>query len=396
MRSEWRKYRLGDLCSKIGSGATPRGGGESYKEFGISLIRSQNVLDFQFSYNGLAFIDENQAYELRNVTVQEGDILLNITGDSVARVCKVPVKVLPARVNQHVAIIRGKLAKLNSVFLLYYLQNIKEYLLSISEIGATRRAITKGMIECLEISIPNVKEQTSIASILSSLDDKIDLLHRQNATLEKMAETLFRQWFVEETKEEWEVGVVNDFAIHAKESIQPQKNKETLFYHYSIPAFDNNKNPIKEFGKEIQSGKYRVPVNCILFSKLNPHKDKRVWILEDEVLDNSICSTEFQIVKPKEDWMLYFLYGWLTYFENYNEIASGVGGTSGSHQRIDPSTIFSFQCLKVSKNDLYQYNSKVQPLFKKISRNRTQIDTLISLRDTLLPKLMSGELIVVV
>lgn len=258
--------------------------------------------------------------------------------------------------------------------------------------GSSHPLVTQSLLNSLEFSIcTDLKTQTAIASVLSSLDDKIDLLHRQNTTLEKMAETLFRQWLVEKTKEEWEVGVVNDFAIHVKKSIQPQKNKETLFYHYSIPAFDSNKNPIKEFGKEIQSGKYRVPVNCILFSKLNPHKDKRVWILEDEVLDNSICSTEFQIVKPKEDWMLYFLYGWLTHFENYNEIASGVGGTSGSHQRIDPSTIFSFQCLKVSKNDLYQYNSKVQPLFKKISKNRTQIDTLTSLRDTLLPKLMSGE-----
>ena len=208
--SEWKEYKLVDLCTKIGSGATPRGGGESYKETGISLIRSQNVLDFQFSNSGLAFIDDEQAHELKNVIVKENDVLLNITGDSVARVCKVPKKVLPARVNQHVAIVRSDSKKLNSDFLLYYLQNIKEHLLSISEIGATRRAITKGMIENIEINIPDISEQNSIASILSSLDDKIDLLHRQNATLEKMAETLFRQWFVEEAKEDWEEKTLED------------------------------------------------------------------------------------------------------------------------------------------------------------------------------------------
>lgn len=89
---EWKIYKLKELTTKIGSGATPTGGGNTYKLKGISLIRSQNVLDFKFSYDGLAFIDDEQADGLRNVTVNENDVLLNITGDSVARVCKVPKK----------------------------------------------------------------------------------------------------------------------------------------------------------------------------------------------------------------------------------------------------------------------------------------------------------------
>ncbi|HEY8690728.1 MAG TPA: restriction endonuclease subunit S, partial [Chitinophagaceae bacterium] len=204
--SEWKGYKLRDLTTKIGSGATPTGGGGAYKLEGVSLIRSQNVLDFKFSYNGLAFIDDEQAYDLRSVIVNKDDVLLNITGDSVARVCKVPNEVLPARVNQHVAIIRADEKKTNSDFLLYYLQSIKEYLLVISEIGGTRNALTKGMIENLDLIIPSLPDQIQITSILSSLDDKIDLLHRQNKTLEQLAETLFRQWFVEEAEESWGVG----------------------------------------------------------------------------------------------------------------------------------------------------------------------------------------------
>lgn len=202
--SEWKDYKLKDLTTKIGSGATPTGGGNAYKMEGLSLIRSQNVLDLKFSNNGLALIDDEQADGLRNVTVYEDDILLNITGDSVARVCKVPKDVLPARVNQHVSIIRSDVNKIDSNFLLYYLQSIKEFLLSISEIGGTRRALTKAMLENLIISMPELSEQCAIASILSSLDDKIDLLHRQNKTLEQLAETLFRQWFVEEADSNWE------------------------------------------------------------------------------------------------------------------------------------------------------------------------------------------------
>ena len=106
MNNTYPSIRLGDFALKIGSGATPRGGQGVYVDVGISLIRSQNVYNNYFSYDGLAFIDDRQAEQLRNVEVEPEDILLNITGDSVARVCQVPIEVLPARVNQHVAIIR--------------------------------------------------------------------------------------------------------------------------------------------------------------------------------------------------------------------------------------------------------------------------------------------------
>lgn len=94
--AEWRVARLGDLASKIGSGATPTGGKESYHQSGISLIRSLNVYDFAFEREGLAHIDDEQAGQLSNVTVEPEDILLNITGASVARCCMVPQDVLPA------------------------------------------------------------------------------------------------------------------------------------------------------------------------------------------------------------------------------------------------------------------------------------------------------------
>lgn len=102
------KYKLADICTKIGSGATPRGGKETYCDKGVSLVRSQNVLDFIFLHDGLAFINDEQAAKLNNVEVFDGDVLLNITGDSVARACMMNSAFLPARVNQHVAIIRGK------------------------------------------------------------------------------------------------------------------------------------------------------------------------------------------------------------------------------------------------------------------------------------------------
>lgn len=149
----WKKNKLGKVCSKIGSGATPRGGDASYICQGISLIRSQNILDFTFSRDGLAFIEDIQAKELSNVEIKERDVLINITGDSVARVCQVPKEILPARVNQHVAILRTDQKQLVPEFLKYYLlaNPIKELLLTYASTGATRKALTKGMLEEFEI-----------------------------------------------------------------------------------------------------------------------------------------------------------------------------------------------------------------------------------------------------
>ena len=180
---EWETRKLRDLCKKMGSGATPRGGKESYLDEGpYALIRSQNVLDFFFSHDGLALIDERQADELGNVELQTRDVLLNITGDSVARVCQVPDGLLPARVNQHVSIVRADSSKLVPEYLKYFLLNpsFKSYMLGLASVGGTRNALTKGMIEDFEIDLPPVATQRRIADILSALDEKIELNRQTN------------------------------------------------------------------------------------------------------------------------------------------------------------------------------------------------------------------------
>lgn len=172
-----------DICTKIGSGATPKGGKEAYCEDGISLIRSQNVLDFAFSAGGLAYINELQAEKLKNVIVEEDDVLLNITGDSVARACRVDKKYLPARVNQHVCIIRADSSKAIPSYLLYYLQLNKEYLLQLASGGATRNALTKDMINNLELELPTIEEQQKVVAVLDDIQKKIDFNNAINENL---------------------------------------------------------------------------------------------------------------------------------------------------------------------------------------------------------------------
>lgn len=169
----WVKNPLKSITKKIGSGATPRGGQESYKSDGVSLIRSLNVHDFAFKYAKLAFLDELQAADLSNVEVHQRDVLLNITGASVARCCVVPEDILPARVNQHVSIIRP-LEKILMPEFLHYLIISRPYksklLQTGEEGGSTRQAITKAQIQDFTVSYPaSIEEQQTLVTRLNSM-----------------------------------------------------------------------------------------------------------------------------------------------------------------------------------------------------------------------------------
>ena len=177
MKPGWVTSRLGDVATKIGSGATPLGGEEAYKQSGIYLIRSLNVHDWGFKEAKLACIDDVQAARLSNVIVQANDVLLNITGASVARCCLAPPEFLPARVNQHVSIIRTAKDKLLSGFLHYLLISsaYKIRLLNTGEEGgSTRQAITKAQIQEFSIGYPeSLSEQQRIVGILDEAFDDI-------------------------------------------------------------------------------------------------------------------------------------------------------------------------------------------------------------------------------
>ena len=200
--ADWKNGVLRDLTSKSGSGATPLGGEAAYKQDGISLVRSLNVYDRGFRYERLAFIDEGQARRLANVQLQVDDVLLNITGASVARCCVIPVDVLPARVNQHVSIVRPLPNVLESEFLHWLLiaPPNKERLLGIGTgAGATRQAITKAEIEAFEIRYPSYEQQkqiaTEIADFAEATDQFGDICSRKLIALDEMKKSMLHQAF---------------------------------------------------------------------------------------------------------------------------------------------------------------------------------------------------------
>ncbi|QDP84598.1 restriction endonuclease subunit S [Chryseobacterium sp. SNU WT5] len=194
----WKLENLKKITSKIGSGSTPSGGKDAYHEEGISLIRSLNIHDNFFKMKDLAFIDERQANKLKNVSLEKNDVLINITGASVARSTIVPDELLPARVNQHVSILRPKSSILNSVFLLHLLisPNSKAKLLGVSsQGGATREAITKDQLENFEIILPSIALQKQFAEKIALIEQQKELAKQELKESEDLFNCLLQKAF---------------------------------------------------------------------------------------------------------------------------------------------------------------------------------------------------------
>ena len=419
--------KLSDCCIKIGSGATPRGGKESYLENGpFSLIRSQNVHNNFFLRTGLAFISEEQASQLQNVEVKTNDVLLNITGDSVARVCRVPDDVLPARVNQHVAIIRPKPTKLFHKYLHYFLVNpqMQSYMLSLASAGATRNALTKSMIEDFELPKITLSEQKAIALVLGLLDDKIENNQRINETLEEIVLAIFKSWFI-------------DFdPVHAKAAGNTPAHMDAETATLFPSSFGDDGLPSGWTNKTL--GDFIDIQNGYAF-KSKDWTDEGVPVVKigsvkPSIVDLSNCSFVLEeVAKQKPNFQLRtgdILIGLTGYVGEVGRVPAAdklpmlnqrVGRAVFKKGSFEPFVYAAMRMpefksfaesqshgsaqANVSTNQLQKYqvaaagihliqkfNTLLECYFEKILTNSAEIQTLAELRDTLLPKLMTGEI----
>lgn len=377
--------KLKDICTKIGSGATPRGGKDAYIDDGISLIRSQNILDFSFSHDGLTYINEDQARKLNGVTVELDDTLLNITGDSVARVCIVDNDIPPARVNQHVCILRGDKDKVLNSFILYFLQVKKRELLQMASGGATRNALTKGMIEELEIDLPSIKEQKKIVSILDSIQGKIKINDKINRNLSEQARALYKSWFIDfdinngVMPEDWHEGTVSEIIELHDSKRKPLSGNERakldkIYPYYGATSvmdyvdgylFDGIYMLLGEDGSVIDAEGY--PILQYVFGKF--------W-----------CNNHAHIITGKNGFSVEALY-LLFSLTHVNDIVTGAVQPKISQQNLN-----KVEAVIPSHKILKEFDDIIQPMFEQIRKIRMENENLTSLRDSLLPKLMSGEL----
>lgn len=262
-----------------------------------------------------------------------------------------------------------------------------------SEIGATRNALTKGMLESLKISIPAVKEQKAIALVLSSLDDKIDLLHRQNTTLERMAETLFRQWFVEEAQDDWEEATIADL-IEFNPARKLSKNQ--IATYLDMAGLDTSTfNPTGWYERAFTSG-IKFINNDTLLARITPclENGKAGYVTFLDENEVGWGSTEFIVMRPKLGIHPFFAYV-LARYQDFRDYAEGCMEGSSGRQRVNIDHLKQYQIKMPSKQVIQRFNEAVSAITPKLELNANQIQTLEKLRDNLLPKLLRGEVKVI-
>ncbi len=391
--SEWQKVKLKDCCIKIGSGSTPKGGSMVYVNSGTSLIRSQNVYNLSFDYNGLTHITEDAANKLKGVTVFNEDILLNITGDSVARTCIVPKEVLPARVNQHVAIIRTDRKKMNWRFLNYYLASPKmqAHMLSLAVgKGASRNAMTKQMIENFEVPYPPLSTQHRIATILSRYDSLIENYQKQIKLLEEAAQRLYKEWFIdlrfpghENTKivdglpEGWERKKVGEIAIISAGGDKPDVVTEEQTRECQVPIYSNGTTKEGLYGYTNKSSNTAGSITVsargsIGFACLRMH--------------DYFSIVRLISIKPQNNVDLMYLF---QFTKVHTFMSNGA-----AQQQLTVPMVKAIDVVYPAESLLEAFENVVLPLYKKVQSLQSQLRLLAEARDRLLPKLMSGEITV--
>lgn len=383
MASEWPIVKLGDICDKIGSGATPKGGKDAYCSEGISLIRSQNVLDFEFSDDGLAYINDEQARKLNNVEVKSGDVLLNITGDSVARVCVVEDSFLPARVNQHVAIVRGNAKKVICSYLLYFLQMEKPHLLQLASAGATRNALTKGMIEQLELAIPPLDVQRRMVAILDALQQKIHTNNKINDNLYEILQSVFQSRFGL-SEESARVGTLSEICAYSKDRVAVSKLGVKNYYS-TENMLPSKAGSVDAASLPTTQQTTKCNIGDVLVSNIRPYFKKIVYCQSE-----GGCSTDVLCFTPKLPSLSSYLFCTLYADSFFNYMVAGSKGTK--MPRGDKLQIMTYPVVIPTEDELRAFDEVAQPILRQIHINSDENTYLAALRDTLLPKLMSGEI----
>ncbi len=427
MRSDWPVVKLGDYCSKIGSGATPKGGNSVYIDSGeISLIRSQNIYNDGFKSDGLVYITTEAAQKLKNVIIEPNDVLINITGDSVARVCLAPNEFLPARVNQHVAILRVDLEKFDHRYLRYFLTSTKmqNYLLTIASTGGTRNALTKSMLESLEVSKPPLEIQKQIGDVLENVESKIELNTQTNQTLEQMAQAIFKSWFVDfdpvkakmkgeqpEGMDAATAALFPDKLVESELGLIPEGWEAKSLGDYLTIKRGGSPRPIKDF---IVPDGYSWTKIADATANDNPYIFKTKEFIKEEGLKKTVYLKKGTLILSNSatPGLPRFLEldacihdGWLHFPEKNHftdsylyqlflhirkHLVSQGNGSVFTNLKTD---ILRNQIVLVPPKELVDiYEKHAGKFLEAVKAKSIENNQLAHLRDTLLPKLLSGEI----
>lgn len=338
--------------------------------------------------------------ELSSSSIYEGDLLFarqSLVLEGAGKCCIVKEVNEPTVFESHLIRVRLDNSKALPDYIYYYFnsyqgkENIKTIVEQVAAAGIRGRDLVN-----LYIPIPPITVQQQILQVLMNIDDKIAINTTINENLEQQAQAIFKSWFVDfepfggVMPGKWCETVLRNIATISTKSINPLKHPELYLEHYSIPAYDEQHYPVFEYANEIKSNKYVLTKNSVMISKLNP-ATKRIW-RPLCLSDNPVCSTEFivyEAINPKYKDYIYSLIDSQS-FSDY--LCAHTTGSTNSRQRATPKTTLDFPCVLPADDTMSQFCGVVSPIYNQIGANLIENQRLAFLRDTLLPKLMNGEI----
>jgi type I restriction enzyme S subunit len=385
--SEWKEYKFSDLMEIIGGG-TPKTNVEEYWGGDIPWL---SVADFnngrKYCFDAEKKITEKGLNESSAKVLKKGQIIISARGT----VGVISVLGTDMAFNQSNYGINANNKLTNNEFLYYLLKNNIPSFIS-NSYGAVFDTITKDTFEQITVIIPDHIEQNAIASILSSLDDKIDLLHRQNKTLEQLTETLFRQWFVEEVHQDWRetslYEAINLFGGGTPKTEIPEYWDGEIDWMSGKDITSNNKQfilstekQITEKGLQNSSAKILPQYTTVISARGTVGK---ICLLGKPM---AFSQTNYGVF-PQIKNCFFFTYLLVSY--SVEELQSASYGSV--FDTITTNTFKEHLINLPTENEIRSFENSVSPLFNKMLSNTKQINSLSRLLDTLLPKLMSGEI----
>lgn len=393
--SHWRVQTVNETQIQIGDGnySSKYPKQSELLESGIPFVSSNNLIDGKISSTNLRYISEEQHSRLLKGHVKENDVIIVVRGNGVGDVALVDKKYDGVNINAQLAYLRQNDFVFGK-FLYYQLKNNKEKGTTEKYVsGSAQPQITVGTINQFILVLPTVKEQIQIASILNSLDDKIDLLHRQNNTLEQLAETLFRQSFVEESEENWNVNILGKLGKVVTGKTPKTAHKE--YWGIDIPFITPT--DFKNFGKYISSADRFLSIlgmksvnnnfiskGSILVTCIGSDMGKVAITLQPSVTNQQINSLIINNNFPSPEYIYQYL-------KSIYPLLRSMASSGSTMPIINKSDFENIEITIPPEDILIKFETITSSFNKKILSNTQLIHTLTHLRDTLLPKLMSGE-----
>ena len=395
MTSEWHEVPLRELVGYISKGIAPSYAEEA-SETTIRVLNQKCNRNFRISYGDSRLHDTLKKKVPPERYVKPDDILINSTGAGTAgRIAQIEDVPSATTIDGHMILIRSN-GKVTQKFLGYALKAHQWEVLQLDEGSTGQTELNRDrLLDEIMINYPvSFDEQNAIVGTLKSIDRKLIVNKEINDNLQQQAELLYHERFETVDRDKlpvgWRIVRLGDVATISKKSFNPAKEPEMLLEHYSIPAFDEAHFPVFEPSTAIKSNKFIVDDSCFMISKLNP-TTKRVW-KPYCLTENAVCSTEFIVYKAKSQEITDFLYSVIDSDSFSDFMCSHVTGSTGSRQRTTPSDTLAFELVLPNAEEIAEYQSIVSPMLEQIKCNAIENDRLKRLRDSLLPKLMSGEI----